>query len=276
MGLIAALVSFLVAVSVAVSLIAYALYWYENSAAFRIEKKSLAPLLRGFFSGIASLLVVMVCYPFGWMRSVQRPKNLSPSDPVIILAHGLFHNASGWGLFKRRLQKAGFKNIFAMNYRSFFTSFDEVLGKFEQFVCSAREAVPGQPVVLIGHSLGGLVSRVYAEGATGEQIPAAVITLGSPHRGSKMVAFGPGRLALSLMYRGPLFEELERLGRDLPCPGIALYSSADALVLPAGGLKAPYGGWVHCETVPVSHVSMLFSRPVAQQVIDHLRSILCR
>ncbi|MCE5334575.1 MAG: alpha/beta fold hydrolase [Desulfobacteraceae bacterium] len=276
MGSLACVIFLLFAVSVAVSLFAYTFFWFENSASFRSGKRSFIELLGGFFSGIFSLPMVIVCFPFGWTGKLQRPKSVSSSEPVIILTHGLYHNASGWALFKRRLHKAGFNNIFLMNYGSFFTSFENVLEKFEGFVSEVRQSTPGQPLILIGHSLGGLVSRVYAEKANEQEAPLAVITLGAPHQGSRMTAFGPGQLASSLVYRGPLYEELERMGREIPCPAIAFYSPADALVLPEEGLKAPYGGWIHCETAPVSHVSMLFSASVSRQVIDQVNCILNR
>nr|AKJ87231.1 hypothetical protein [uncultured organism] len=276
MGLLACLIYLVLAVSVAVSLVAYSFFWFENSASFRLGKRPYSELLKGFLSGILSLPIVIVCYPLAWFGKLQRPKTVSSSEPAIILTHGLYHNASAWILFKRRLNKAGFSNIFLMDYGSFFTSFENVMEKFELFVSEVRKAAPGQPLVLIGHSLGGLVSRVYAEKASEEEAPSAVITLGAPHQGSKMTAFGPGLLASGLVYRGPLFEELEGMARRVPCPAIALYSPVDPLVLPEEGLRARYGGWLHCETAPVSHVSMLFSASVSRQVIDQLKSILNR
>ncbi|MHC1726856.1 MAG: esterase/lipase family protein [Syntrophobacteraceae bacterium] len=268
------LVMFLFCISIAVSLFTYSFFWYENAGTVRKdrEKRLTWMMLRGILSGIAGLPFLMLTYPLGFIRPIWRPKRLSPGQPVIILAHGLFHNASAWLLFRRQLQRVGFTNIFVMNYRSIFTSFDDVLKRFEKFVADAASAVPDQPVYLIGHSLGGLVSRVYAERYLGETIPAAIITLGSPHQGSKMAAFGLGTLAESLQYRGPLFVELEREPARLPCPGIALFSPVDNLVLPFEGLKVPYIGWIYHETDPVSHVSMLYSRTTARKVIELLHN----
>ena len=100
--------------------------------------------------------------------------------------------------------------------------------------------------------------------------PATVITLGTPHQGTKVAAFGIGKLALSLLYRGPLFVELERDSRRMPCPAFAFFSPVDNLVIPTEGLKAPYPGWEHRETKPLSHVAMLYSPSTARAVIDLL------
>jgi triacylglycerol lipase len=213
----------------------------------------------------------MVTYPFGLFRRFWDPKQICAAGPVIILTHGLYHNASAWLLFRSRLRKAGLKNVFVMKYGSFFTSFEKTVKKFEEFVSDARKALPGKPVYLIGHSFGGLLCRVYAERAKEGAIPAAVITMGSPHRGSKVAAFGLGKLASSLLYRGPLFTELECGPPRLPCNGVALFSPVDNVVLPSEALKAPYPGWVYYETDPLSHTAMLYSKSVTGKVIEILQ-----
>ena len=267
----------LLAVAIAISCFTYAFFWYESAAKISdqspgISRKCLAlQMLRGILSSIGSLFLVVAFLPFGLVRPLWRPKTIFPGQPLIILAHGLYHNETAWFLLRRRLQAAGFRNIYALSYRSFFTSFDAVLEKFERFLRSIRKEVPDVPVILIGHSLGGLLSRVYAEKTDSKEVPEFIITLGTPHQGSKMAAFGVGTLAKSLLFRGPLFEKIEDGSPHLPCPGISLLSPVDNLVLPAEALKAPYPGWLYYETEPVSHVAMLFSKQVARKVIEVIR-----
>lgn len=274
MNIVLQLCLFLIFISAAVALFTYSFYWYENAGAPRrslIEAsgKGLCVLtLCGIVTGFVSLLIVMITYPLGFLPRIVKPKQVVASQPVIILTHGLYHNAAAWLLMRQRLRKAGFSNIFLMNYISFFTSFESVFARFEKFVARSRAAAPGQPLILIGHSLGGLISRVYGERSSGNDIPASVITLGAPHRGSKMSAFAVGTLGRSLMYDGPLFRDIERESRQLPCPGACLFSPADSLVLPSDGLRAPYPGWTEYRTPPVSHVAMLFSKEIAARVIE--------
>jgi triacylglycerol lipase len=269
------LVRFLLLASICVSLATYSFFWYENAWSARSAPDRGAKLrwmvLSGLLSSIVSMILIMVSYPFGLFRRFREPKEICASEPVIILTHGLYHNASAWLLLRSILRKAGFNNVFVMNYLSFFSSFEKTLKKFEKFVADAAKAVPDQPVYLIGHSLGGLLSRVYAERAGDAAIPAAVITIGSPHQGSKVAAFAVGKLAKSLLYRGPLFTELECGPPRLPCRGIALFSPVDNMVLPSEAMKAPYQGWVYYETAPLSHTAMLYSKSVAKKVIEILQ-----
>ena len=270
------LVCILLLVVIWASLVTYSFFWYENAWSARLAPDGGAKLkwmvLSGLLSSIASVTFIFISYPLGAIRSLWATKDFHAAQPVIILTHGLYHNPSAWLLFRRRLRKAGFKNIFVMSYMSFFSSFEQNLQQLEEFVANARQTVPDQPVYLIGHSLGGLLSRFYAEQSQGGAIPAAVITLGTPHQGSKIAAFGLGRLASSLLYRGPIFKEHESLHPTrLPCPGVAFFSPVDNMVLPSEALKAPYPGWVYYQTGPQSHTAMVYSKSTAKMVIEILQ-----
>lgn len=266
----------LLIIAVIVSLFTYSFFWYENSGHVRRREiedsgKSLPKLLiQGMVSGIGGIFILVASFPLGFIRSLWRPKTISSAQPVVVLVHGLYHNASAWLLLRYRLKKAGFTNVFVANYSSFFTSFEDCVRKLERFIRRCRLSGSGQPLIIIGHSLGGLLARVYAERSEGDDSPAAVITLGTPHKGSRMAAFGIGALAGSLMYDGPLFQSLKAERRKMPYAGFSLFSPADSLVLPSEGLVAP-PEWVRYETPPVSHVSMLYSPKIARKIIEIIK-----
>ncbi len=276
MGILFGIVIFLVIVSIATALFTYSFFWYEVSQpsrrqALRASGKSLSGMvLRGVVSAVGSIILVVLFYPLGFFRSLRRPKTPSPSGPVIVLVHGLYHNPSAWMVMKRRLINAGFTNVFAFSYRSFFTSFETVLEKFERFLDSLPYS-PDRPLLLVGHSLGGLVSRAYAQNRAGGRVPAGIVTLGTPHSGSKMVAFGIGGLAKSIGYGEPLFERLDLVGDVATCTAEAIFSPADNLVLPPESLQPPTG-WGRYETAPMSHIAMLYSKEVADRVIETINN----
>ena len=141
------LICFLLLAAIWGSLVTYCFFWYENAWSARLAPDGGAKLRRmvlsGLLSSIGSVFFIFVSYPLGAVRRLWAPKDIGAGQPVIILTHGLYHNASAWLLFRRRLRKAGFKNIFVMNYASFFSSFEETLKKFEEFVADARQSGPG-------------------------------------------------------------------------------------------------------------------------------------
>jgi triacylglycerol lipase len=272
MDILRAIILFVLIVSFAVAFFTYSFFWYEMSElprrqALKASGKNLPKMmLYGLVSGAASIVMLILLYPIGFFGSLWRPKAPSPSGPVIVLVHGLYHNPSAWTVMKRRLVKAGLANVFVFHYWSFFTSFNAILDKLERFVGSLPVG-PDQPLILVGHSLGGVVSRGYAQDRAGVREPVGVITLGTPHRGSKMVAFGIGGLAKSIGYGESLFEELDLAAVPPGCTAAAIFSPADNLVLPPESLQPPTG-WSRYETGPMSHVSMLYSEEVADRVIE--------
>jgi len=119
----------------------------------------------------------------------------------------------------------------------------------------------------VGHSLGGLVARAWFQDGARGRAPAGVVSLGTPHRGSKMVAFGIGALAKSIGFGEPLFERLNRVEAPPACGATAVFSPTDNLVLPPESLRPP-AGWDSYETSPMSHIAMLYSKEVAGKVVE--------
>lgn len=91
-----------------------------------------------------------------------------PGDgPTVVLLHGLLASAKYWGPVRRRLSSDGYRVVtidllgFGSAAKAPATSYDYT--EHVEHVRSAVEAVAEkEPVILIGHSLGGLVSMKLA------------------------------------------------------------------------------------------------------------------
>ena len=271
----------LIVVPFGVALQTYAFFWYETaSSAHRqyLEELSNGKLGRLLFKGILSsffsVLLTLLLYPTGLWRRLWQPC-IDPDcpRPPVVLIHGLYHNVSAWTLFRRRLHAAGFANLYFLGYSSWNQTFPALVMRLEQLLAEVRERFPNHPPILIGHSLGGLLGRACAQSLEGPARLAGVITLGTPHKGSKLAALGLGKLAKSLIYRGPLINRLHDGKRKAAIPCVALYSPIDNMVLPNQALQTTEAGWVHQETAPISHVAMLYHRQTAQLVLEYLKSM---
>ena len=273
--LTAILVIFLFSIT-ALPLITFAFFWYETANGPHLEYLSALSggrtrvwIVKALAIGIIEAVFIVLTAPLGLVRPLWRPRpDTGSTRPTIILIHGLYHNASGWTILRARLRRAGFTNVYALSYPSFMTAFDKPLARLDGFISEVANSLPGKPVILIGHSLGGLLARACVERPGGAANILAVITLGSPHKGSKLAAIGLGALAQSLRYRGPLFKKLESERSDPPCHCFSLYSPLDNMVLPGDGLRVPYAGWTEFETGPVGHVAMLFNGAVAKKIFE--------
>ena len=259
----------------------YILFWYETAnSAYKDELARISNgrtgswILRGFVSSVLSHIVAIGCYPLALVRNLWRPvPGVSVSSPPVILIHGLYHNASAWIRFRGWLRRAGYKRFYAFNYTSLRPDFQEICGQLEQRIMETSRNFPGEGIVLVGHSMGGLLAKAYAARNDVSQGPPvkALITLGTPYGGSKMVVFGIGHLAKSLACGGPLIRELEakQVSSEVPC--IAFHSPVDNMVLPAESLKPP-SGWREELTDPVCHVAMLYHGPTIRRVLNQMET----
>lgn len=95
----------------------------------------------------------------------------------IVLLHGLFMNRLIMAPMALRLEKIGWE-VDNLSYPS--TSSDK-----QALFDTLQEAVGAGPVIMVGHSLGGLVIRDFLNhrDINAAQVPL-VITLGTPHQGA--------------------------------------------------------------------------------------------
>jgi pimeloyl-ACP methyl ester carboxylesterase len=262
------------------SALTHAFFWYESANGPHreyLEKLSrgrvLWWILRGVAYGFGSLVLVSLLFPLGLFRAFRVSASSEESAlPPVILVHGLYHNASGWAFYRYWLRHSGFSRAYAFSYSSFGTSFGEILTRFEGFVREVEAQNPGRPPVMVGHSLGGLICRAFADAPENVGRIDAVVTLGTPHRGSKLAALSLGSLGQSLRFDGSLVKELESNWAPEGSHRLAIFSPMDTMVLPFEALKARDPAWKNVEAAPVGHIRMLFHRPTAQRAIEFLQN----
>jgi len=102
------------------------------------------------------------------------------AKPAIVLVHGAFADAAGWGPVISILQRDGY----------LVTAVENPLESFAGDVSTTRRAIEAQtePVVLVGHSYGG---AVISEAAAGESNVKALVYLAAivPDAGEPVAAF---------------------------------------------------------------------------------------
>ncbi|MDO9631627.1 MAG: hypothetical protein Q7I92_07005 [Humidesulfovibrio sp.] len=271
----------LTALVLGVPILSYALFLRENARAGLLPRvrdlcggRLFAPLARAVFNSAWSIALVIVAYPLGWLpeRRPQAP-DLGGLPPVI-LTHGLYHNASAWFLFRRRLRQAGFKDVRTYAYASFFQSFTSIAEGLAHAAQEAANASPTGTVLLVGHSLGGIVVRTAGASEALRGRVGGIVTLGTPHQGSNLAGLlAVGRLGRGLTANGEVLECVRGLS-ICPGPALSLYSPVDSMVLPLSGLlldeREREAGWTEECLPPMSHVGMLYDRRVAEICVRFL------
>ena len=144
----------------------------------------------------------------------------------------------------------------------------QLAAKVEE-ICAITKA---ERVVIVAHSLGGLVSRAYIAGGAGRERVAKLITLGSPHHGTKMARLGIGHNVRQMFYGNDWLAQLADGERERPSgiPLTCLYTENDDLVCPSESGRLP--GAKNIALRGVGHVSLLFSTQVAELVAEEIRA----
>ena len=128
--------------------------------------------------------------------------------------------------------------------------------------------------MLIGHSMGGLVSRAYLDQFGGDKV-AHVITLGAPHLGTWMARFGVGPNVRNMAEDSAWLAELRQREAARSARPYAnftcVYTYHDNLVTPQTNAALP-----GAETIALSgigHVSLVLSGGVVSLVLNTLERV---
>lgn len=199
---------------------------------------------------------------------------------AVVLLHGLWFSSWTLGPLAGRLEAYGYRPL-RYGWNTTGLSFEESAERLFAFVAGLD--VPRLHIV--AHSLGGILARALLH-AHPEVPPGRVVTLGSPHRGSRTgrvaARSGPLRGLTGRAVAQLVAGEPERWG----APGRELGSIAGTRSFGLGrifpGLERPNDGVVTegetrlpgaaLRSVPVTHTGMLFSPRVAGLVAGFLDS----
>lgn len=150
---------------------------------------SLGPWLKAFWGEYkAALLIFGLRQP--WVTT--NPGILAPTGQAIpgqtalpvLLVHGYVCNHRVWDKVTQALRQAGHP-VLALDLEPLFTSIDDYTPLVEHAVTHLTAQTGAPRVVLVGHSMGGLVIRAWMR-AHGTAHVAKVITLGTPHQGTRV------------------------------------------------------------------------------------------
>jgi pimeloyl-ACP methyl ester carboxylesterase len=116
--------------------------------------------------------------------------------PPVLLLHGYGCNSGYWSQLVPRLDAAGISHA-SVDLEPLTGDIDGYAPLVERAVDALLADARADKAVIVAHSMGGLVARAWMR-ACGTGKVARVITLGTPHHGTCMAAFGLGRNAAQM------------------------------------------------------------------------------
>ncbi|USH03892.1 alpha/beta hydrolase [Grimontia kaedaensis] len=194
----------------------------------------------------------------------------------IILLHGLYMHGIAMIPLEKRLTDGG-HTVLNISYNTVMPNLNALFGEIDTFIDGVETAI-------VGHSMGGVITRAYLENESEmSKYVKTVITLGTPHKGSKVAAFFK-EIGISDF----MFQESSRFllpDHEPTWPeGSTLYSIAgDMRIGPATVLvrseesdgtvlvdETKIDGMASHEVFPLTHTALILAKRVADRIIEIL------
>lgn len=199
-------------------------------------------LLKATALELAILAGHLLLYPSGMTQERRITPQLPPSDaprlpteekPPVVLLHGFIDNRSVFVLLRRSLAQHGGRHLESLNYSPLtcdIRAAADLLGRHIEDIC---ERTGQERVDVVGHSLGGLIARYYVQRLGGDHRVRTLVTLGTPHGGTRAVPLADAHPIVRQMR--PDSEVMQELRE--PAPGcrthfVAFWSDFDHVMTP--------------------------------------------
>lgn len=211
----------------------------------------------------ATIKLFFFYHPLESFVTRREPGRVVPGETPIVLVHGFYSNAAFWHPMKPMLRAAGWNNLFSLNLEPLFTGIDEYARQLEQRVEQACARCGTESVIVVAHSMGGLVARACARRSPGRI--RHVVCLGSPHQGTVLACLVPVTTTRQMRRGSAWLNELNS-GE----PGVAItniYSEHDNIIAPQSSAALP--GAENIAMQGIGHLEMAFS-PALRRALNNV------
>lgn len=195
---------------------------------------------------LAFILTFVLVIPFErlWMPADR----LRPCRMPILLVHGYGCSRGVWWKLRRDLEAAG-HTVASISLIPPYTSVGKLVPQLKARIDQVCATCEAQQVILVAHSMGGLVCRSYLS-RHGIAQTSRLITIASPHQGSELARIGLGQNARE-MEPGSLWL------RDL---------AAEPVIIPFTSIRTPHDNYV----MPQDYQRLAGAEDIELPAIGHL------
>ena len=234
--------------------------------------------IRATLADLASAVALAILFPFNeekWLDP-KKKADCNPNQTPILLIHGFLGSSNNWVYHRYRLIKAGYTNIFTVNLGDPRKSIEDYTEVVRKKVDEIKRITGQEDIVLVGHSMGGLVAQNYRYTAQGaQQHVKKIITIGTPLHGTRIahLASWISQAAKEMIFQSPFVERLQEMAaKDVDTKYDAISTEPDHIVIPAssahGKRKDPK------PLKATGHISYLFSPSTAKHLVDSVKEAI--
>ena len=221
-----------------------------------------------------AVLTMAACYFVDLEK--QNPKSVEGNNQIpILLIHGLYHNSSAWIEYRKQLNDAKLGPIFTINLGNPFDSIDVYAQRVRDMVANIQRITGLKDIVLIGHSMGGVVATKFAlEFATEETKVTDIITIGSPLKGTSIAKyFGWGKGVREMRKGSDYLTVLnDKILAQAKINFFHIASETDALVPIWSSLPQENENTKHLKISNIGHTALLLTSDVINPIIDYYKN----
>jgi triacylglycerol lipase len=237
----------------------------------------------------------LMTYPFGLLADPgsrpERRHNLVGLSPhqrslvhfavdaaatPILLVHGIVDNHTIFSPLERALRRRGFTDLSSFDYGLLTSDVRATADDLAVAIEKLVEESGSEKVHVIGHSLGGLITRYYVQRMGGHERVHTVVTLGTPHQGTALARAGSVLpLIRQLRPDSDLIAELNEPAPDCDTRFIAFHSDLDQLIVPCRNARIEHPDLrVHNVAVRgIGHMSLTNDGGIAFQIAAALAEL---
>jgi len=207
-----------------------------------------------------------------WHMLRHRPRMHLASAPrglPVLMVHGYGANGGFWVHLAAQLEAQGYSHA-TVDLEPVFGDIEDFAVQLERAVRTLLAATRSEKVIIVAHSMGGLVARAWLR-RFGAAHVARIITLGTPHFGTDLAHMGPGQNARQMQRNGEWLAKLDAEDRARRRMMTSIYSWHDNIIAPQDSCHLP--GARNIALPGVGHVAMGRHPDIAKHILAEIMGI---
>jgi len=225
---------------------------------------AIAGVHRGWLAECAATArTYLVRMPFLAGSALPQP---GAGAPPVLLVHGYVCNRGAFLPMARRLARAGFAP-YLHDLEPVYAGIDDYADGLARRIDEVLAASGAAKLAVVCHSMGGLALRACLRKYGGGKV-ARLVTLGTPHHGTRLARLGLGTNARQMEPGSAWLQELAATPPGVPV--VAIWTRDDNIVAPQE--SACLEGAENIVLEGIGHVALLESEAVFERVVASLRA----